>query len=778
MAEIQYGPRLGSPLMPGFMWDGQESTASQYDLLFTQMNNGLQQSNLGNIQNNLNRNPYSLPAYNFSVPKSSLSPNFNEQTSPWSQYSFQFQQNSNINQSIQNLNNEGDILSHRSNAIVQQANPDLSLANTIKDIKKLKIGTPSELNEVPTGTKEQKGLTSGQVGSLIGGAADTLSGASDMIFGKKMGSDGPNADITQGIDSAYNAASDMMMKVNPMVGGIMKAAGFVGDTLNKVGGGTDGMTKTDAVMNSAPMTVLTLGLNGFLGSKTNTMARNEEAFAQVGSSYGGTGSVVDDALTKAGKKYGALSRKAMNKANSEIFEADRQQSIMSSIAGNAQDSFAIRNSMSAINGNRQVFAMQGGYDQSSIRVGRHGMIFSELKNAIKEAKRINFPNESDDNIFTHYVSTLPEYQQSDENYNVKRYWELNGKPKDFKEAVDKRMFTFEDDGLWHANSVAYNSDTDEYEFMKASNHPTLQFELDWYNSDDPEAVKFRNDYELQKTEPYYKYVKRKNTNSTKSKDKKQRTLEELIAYAKKENPRFIQRMSEPVRDIDLGNGMRGTHRLAWGTTDKPNEAIVYPEIFENENGELVYDPEGAYENARKGDVLIMTPEEAELFTTEYKKGWPQFFQQFKEGGTLINSIQLKEIDINNISSEFKETELKEIDIDNILPEFKEGGKFNIIPEGALHARKHNIDAEGITKKGIPVVSESEDGKLEQQAEIERNEIIFRLEVTQKLEELRKKFESSEYTQSQKDEFALEAGKLLTYELLENTVDNTGLLDQV
>jgi len=49
-------------------------------------------------------------------------------------------------------------------------------------------------------------------------------------------------------------------------------------------------------------------------------------------------------------------------------------------------------------------------------------------------------------------------------------------------------------------------------------------------------------------------------------------------------------------------------------------------------------------------------------------------------------------------------------------EFKEGGKTeeseeeplsnqqNVIPEGALHARKHHMEnAEGLTQKGIPVI---------------------------------------------------------------------------
>lgn len=101
--------------------------------------------------------------------------------------------------------------------------------------------------------------------------------------------------------------------------------------------------------------------------------------------------------------------------------------------------------------------------------------------------------------------------------------------------------------------------------------------------------------------------------------------------------------------------------------------------------------------------------------------------------------------------------------------FQEGGKMNVIPDGALHARKHNMDLEGITKKGIPVVTEKEDGGTIQQAEIERDEIIFTLEITKKLEDLMK---------DGSDEAAIEAGKLLVQEILYNTDDKTGLLDKV
>ena len=103
-----------------------------------------------------------------------------------------------------------------------------------------------------------------------------------------------------------------------------------------------------------------------------------------------------------------------------------------------------------------------------------------------------------------------------------------------------------------------------------------------------------------------------------------------------------------------------------------------------------------------------------------------------------------------------------------VPVFKEGGQINVIPEGALHAHKHHMDIEGITNKGIPVVT-LEKGDVVQQAEIERNEIIFSLEVTKKLEKLK---------EDGSDDAAIEAGKLLVDEILRNTVDNTGLLKEV
>ena len=98
---------------------------------------------------------------------------------------------------------------------------------------------------------------------------------------------------------------------------------------------------------------------------------------------------------------------------------------------------------------------------------------------------------------------------------------------------------------------------------------------------------------------------------------------------------------------------------------------------------------------------------------------------------------------------------------------------NILPEGSLHARLNHLDEvnpelEDATKKGIPVMA-ADGGEIgEQIAEIERDELILRLEVTKKLEEL---------MQDGSEEAMIEAGKLLTDEIIDNTQDNTGQITE-
>lgn len=113
-----------------------------------------------------------------------------------------------------------------------------------------------------------------------------------------------------------------------------------------------------------------------------------------------------------------------------------------------------------------------------------------------------------------------------------------------------------------------------------------------------------------------------------------------------------------------------------------------------------------------------------------------------------------------------------------LQKFQIGGKMNLIPEGALHARKHNLSdvnpelKDQITSKGIPVVIQAEGG-VTQTAEVEKDEWTLRKEFTDELESLYKL-----YQKDSSNEAAIKAGKLVCYELLKNTDDRSGLIKSV
>ena len=496
------------------------------------------------------------------------------------------------------------------------------------------------------------------------------------LFGEKSAYSGEKGGVTRTMDSMYDSVKDLARKSGPFGQALslgMEGHELLGKAVNKLAG-TDGETTIDALLDSDFLFPLG-AVNGVAGENADTITKDTQAFEVVGSSYTGSNQKVNNALKKSGKRFGILSHGDLNEANKLIAEAKRQQAIISDIAEDSIDRFNIRNSMAAINGNNYALQLQGGYDQRAVRVGRRGLKVEsitktrEILSKYKQQQTNQLQQGGTIDPFEHYLSTLPENQRDSTNFRVKDYWIFNGKPKDFKEARRRGMFTQDKAGLFHARSIAENPETGEIEYMKASSHPTRYMESDWYekgliyNEDQngnlstiqlkpgvpgyEDWKRFINDYELVKSEPYWKYVKRQ----------------------QKEIP------------------------------------------------------------------------------------------SHKDGGTFI------EISV--------ETSIELVD-PMTIPEFQNGGSINVIPDGALHARKHNMDVDKITKKGIPVVSEK-DGEIEQQAEIEKEEIIFRLEVTQKLEELEKKFYSEESTQEEKDECALEAGKLLVSEILYNTQDNTGKL---
>lgn len=313
--------------------------------------------------------------------------------------------------------------------------------------------------------------------------------------------------LNQGYDAAANAVS-AIPGVGTIIGGAMKVGGMLSDGLTALGVGTDQMTTADKILDSKFLKLTPVGLINSIGAKkADTITKDNEAFEQVGSAYGGTQATVDDALTKSGKKYGLFSGGARNKANKQIHNAQMQQVKMGNIADEAQMAFAASNN--PLLGLGTQLQLNGGYQQNTVRAGKSGLKMD----------------------------------------------------KDFAKRV-----------------------------------------------------------------------------------------------------------------VKLSKG---------------------------------------------------------------KKSKAQKIQEEVAG-------------------------------------FKNGGAVNVIPDGALHAHKHHLEDvdekfEEVTTKGIPVITEEKGGDIKQHAEVEREEIIFNLEVTKQLEKL---------MQDGSDEAAIEAGKLLVHEILENTVDNTGLLNTV
>lgn len=102
--------------------------------------------------------------------------------------------------------------------------------------------------------------------------------------------------------------------------------------------------------------------------------------------------------------------------------------------------------------------------------------------------------------FDEWYKTVPATKNDTSNYNLRRAYDL---------APQEQLDAFVNDPNAHLNSVYENKQTGNYEFMKSKNHPTLKLELDWYNSNENNAIDFRNKYSLDTNGEYYKYVPKK-----------------------------------------------------------------------------------------------------------------------------------------------------------------------------------------------------------------------------------------------------------------------------
>ena len=230
----------------------------------------------------------------------------------------------------------------------------------------------------------------GGIGGAAGAAADIIG----SFLPQKSEYAGEKGNITAGMDKAYDTISDAVAVI-PGLGttasAIMKGGALLGKGINALGGGTDSMTTTDAILGSSFLNLTPMGLiNGFGGKKAHKITsdmKQRQAFETVGGSYSGSVLNYANASKYSGKKYGAFSRHARKKANRKIDEANRQVSVMKNISQEAQLDSMLGNGMQDINNMKYQMDLQGGYNPYTF-IGRRGLRLP-TKKELDRSRRIS-----------------------------------------------------------------------------------------------------------------------------------------------------------------------------------------------------------------------------------------------------------------------------------------------------------------------------------------------------------------------------------------------------
>lgn len=633
------------------------------------------------------------------------------------------------------------------------------IQTTINSAKNLKF-----LSRVAKGTKGLGVAKASNIMGIVGAGSDIARN----FLQEKTEYSGDKGQLTNTIDNIYDGVSDALMSIpgwGMLAGGIMKGADLLGQGFNTLGGGTDGMTTTDAILGSSLFNWNFGLINGFGGRKVNTITKDKLTFDQIGSSYLGSNETVDDAVHKSGKKYGLFSSGVRRKADQLIQDAKLQQNIMSDIAEESRNRFAIQNAMSNIYGNRRNFLLNGGYDQSSVRIGKSGMqLVKKIRsyNKIRNIRKSLEPNIHQSNILEIKLSPISEFKDGGSltitNTTINEIiLDNNISEIQLIDSITK----FQDGGLIEENIEKENPiqySINRFPILASLEPINLQYDPNF----NPREIGDYGDIEYMQSKhdilPYYNNYPKKEEYKGKS----------TIVYNDKINPKYLK---EAIALDWLTHGLREYDEdwqdiLNMLSNDKTWNHKIIDQLFG-----IYLDQLGIKEFDKLPDSiknqLIQEFDKQEINEENFNSILDGLIR-----GILINDDNYRE---NNNYAPIEEYQ----DLINTpvwrqaskhlfgSEKYKQGGKFNVIPEGALHARLHHMeDNKNITKKGIPVISENENGEIEQQAEIEKEEIILRLSLTKKLEQLAKE---------NTDESAIEAGKILVNEILFNTIDNTNKL---
>lgn len=149
--------------------------------------------------------------------------------------------------------------------------------------------------------------------------------------------------------------------------------------------------------------------------------------------------------------------------------------------------------------------------------------------------------------FEDWYKTVPAEINDTTNYNLRRAYEL----LPFNELEDWR------NGKAHLRSIAPTSNGD-YEFLKSKKHPTYNKEIEWFNSNDKNAIEFRNNYRLDNKDKYPKYIKKSKMGKLVSINGNVKNglihtpNQDVLAYNKERKPRFNGSYSKPgLHNLEL-----------------------------------------------------------------------------------------------------------------------------------------------------------------------------------------------------------------------------------
>lgn len=391
---------------------------------------------------------------------------------------------------------------------------------------------------------------------------------------------------------------------------------------------------------------------------------------------------------------------------------------------------------------------------------------SRLKNIINKAEDLK--NKVSLEPYDEFKKSLLDNNvQVSDGYRLKAAWKAYGSPKDYRQALWEGMIQPIDENVYKLPSIGYNEETDEYEYLnKGKENDLVAKDIRVWDND---VIPFVQEL---KQGGYVRKFNEEEDCWIYTKNSKEDTLDQ-------DRSSVSQETSSQIDSFKQG-----------GKTKSYQEWIkTVPQDRLSDN----YDLETAYKYLPIEELekwRTATPEQLKDESYHLRSVAPYGNGDYiflKKGREWINpevNGELQQYHLGKTGLQFSHDLIFDEDQNRYFykqkkgfnPQaFKNGGQMSVIPEGALHARKNNMEGAGedFTAKGIPVV----DNNGEQQAEIERNEIIFQKSITDKIESLYKKYNSEEDT-SKKDEIAIEMGKILTCEIINNTEDNTGLIEKI